>query len=294
MNPETSAMANVEAYGLRELIRDFRAKKWFLISSMFVCCLLAVMAGLLIPKEYTAKLTFEPVLSRSASSGFGSGVSSVTGALGGLASLAGGSLPGNTEDNEAIAVLQSELLTQKFIKRNNLLPTLYEHKWNQRRNEWNVDNSTGIPTLWDANRLFKRKIRTVIEDQKTGLYILSIRWKNPVQSAQWANELVAMTNSYLRHEAVQRAERDIEYLNAQAANARTVEIKRAIYTLLEEQIDREMLAKGLKEYALKVIDPAFVPERASSLGVFAWGLIGLIVGGTVGVLLIFLRAVLSE
>jgi hypothetical protein len=47
----------------------------------------------------------------------------------------------------------------------------------------------------------------------------------------WANELVRMTNDYLRDQAIQESERNIAYLNDQASKTDAVGAKQAIYAL---------------------------------------------------------------
>ncbi len=84
---------------------------------------------------------------------------------------------------------------------------------------------------------------------------MEITWTNPEQAAAWANGLVAMTNDYLRSEAITEAQRNIDYLNQRAANTTLMPVKQVIYGILENEINKEMLARGTKEYALKVSIP---------------------------------------
>jgi uncharacterized protein involved in exopolysaccharide biosynthesis len=165
---------------------------------------------------------------------------------------------------------------------------LYAKKWDSTALKWRVTDPKKIPTLWKANRDFK-KIRSVVDDKKANMVVLKITWKNPQQAAKWANDLVQMTNSYLRDKAIQEAERNIAYLNEQAAKANMVEARKSIYSLLETEINKEMLARGRDEYALKVVDPAFVPEKPSSAGPVVLGLLGFGLGCTAAVLMVFAR-----
>ena len=294
MNAMSNYVATDGNYGLAGLITDLQKRKWAVAAVVAFFCLSGVIAGLLLPKEYTAKVVFQPVLGESSSGGMGGNVGSLGGGLGGLAALAGVSLPGKSADKEAVAVLQSALLTRMFIQRFRLMPTLFPNKWNNVKQSWRASAAKSLPTLWLANQLFKKKIRKVVENQASGLYVLSIRWRNADTATYWANQIVALTNDYLRGVAVHRSERNIEYLKSQVSLTHDVEVKSAIYALLENQIYREMIAKGRREYALKVIDPAFVPHEPSSLGAVKMGIIGFVFGTLICILIVFALGILRS
>ncbi len=196
--------------------------------------------------------------------------------LGGLAGLAGGS--GDSKKAESVAVLQSEFLTESYIKNNDLLPILFYKRWDGAKGAWKVDSPDKAPTLWLANQYFKKNVRTVGTDSKSGLITLTIRWIDPKVAAKWANDLVALTNDYLRNKEIAESEASITYLDEEAAKTSDVEARQAIYRILESEINKITFAKGNKEFAFKILDPAVPAERASSLPTVAWILIGFFVG----------------
>ncbi|MFZ1867495.1 MAG: hypothetical protein WAU49_03300 [Steroidobacteraceae bacterium] len=249
---------------------------------LLICCAMALgivtgTAAWFLPREYESKVLLVPVVNNSSEDQLG-GLGSLASQFGGLASLAGLNLEGSTKKAEFVAVLQSEALTQKYIADNDLLPILYAKKWDPLHNRWKVTDQKKIPTLWQANRYFNNGIRTVATDQKTGLVTLTITWKNPQLAATWANGLVEMANDYLREKAITESERNIAYLTDQASKTDQVGVKEVIYSILQTEISKVMLARGNTQYAFTVVDPAFVPERPSSLGPEAWALIGFIGG----------------
>jgi uncharacterized protein involved in exopolysaccharide biosynthesis len=130
----------------------------------------------------------------------------------------------------------------------------------------------------------------VDDDPKTGIVTMSIEWKDPSQAAEWANGLVSLTNDYLRQKAIDDAQRTIAYLNQEIAQTNTVEVKSALYEFMEQQIRKEMVAKGTKEFALKVVDPAVPPE----LKTYPNGSLWTLGGGLGGVFLGLLVAVVKE
>ena len=75
-----------------------------------------------------------------------------------------------------------------------------------------------------------------------------------------ANGLVGLANELLRTRALEEAQRNIAYLNAQADRTNEVELRRAIFNLIESETKTLMLANGRTEYAFRVVDPAVPPE----------------------------------
>jgi uncharacterized protein involved in exopolysaccharide biosynthesis len=270
----------------RELLTEVKASKVMLCGLVAVFTLVGIVIGRLSHRQYEASTVLSPVADEG--SGRMGGLSALASQYSGLASLAGITLPGGSKKDESIAVLQSELLTERYIRDRNLLPILYADLWDPVAKKWRTTDPKKTPTLWKANRYFKT-IRGVMEDKKGGLVILTIKWTDPKQAAQWANDLVKITNGYLREKAIQEAQRNIAYLNEQATRTNVIEAQKAVYSLLETEINKEMVARGREEYALKVIDPAFVPERPSSAGPLLLGMLGFGLGCVVGVLVVFGR-----
>jgi LPS O-antigen subunit length determinant protein (WzzB/FepE family) len=97
-----------------------------------------------------------------------------------------------------------------------------------------------------------------------------------VLAAKWANDFVRMANDNLRDRAIAESERNISYLNEQAAKTDVVGIRQTIYNIMETEINKAMLAKGSEEYAFKIIDPAVVPEKPYSPRPRLWTLASLL------------------
>jgi uncharacterized protein involved in exopolysaccharide biosynthesis len=258
------------------------------------CTLLATLTSLLLPTRYTATSVLSPVTQRADSTrGLGTLGTIATEVGGSLAALAGFATAGDAARNEALEVLQSEALTEKYIADGQLLPVLYPDKWDPQRHAWRVSGRQ-VPTLWRANRYFDRSIRKVTISPKTGLVTLTITWSDPQQAARWANDLVRLTNDYLRGKALAETERHIAYLNGEAAKTQMVETRQAVFVVLRNELDRAMLARGSEEYALKVLDPAVPPEEASSPVKKLWAAAGLALGLFLGISFSFLRSAWRE
>ena len=273
---------------LAELLDALWRKKWLILCFAVLCAAGGAVVGWLMPKRYQATIVVSPMTDSSQNAQL-AGLSSLLSQFGGsLASLAGMGT-GDTKRAESITVLQSELLTERYIEQNNLLPVLYEHQWDARKQAWNETDPTQVPTLWKANEYFKKKIRDVTMDTKSGIVSLSITWKDPQVAARWANDLVKITNDYLRKKAIDESQRNIAYLNEQAAKTDVVQAKQAIYAILQTEINKEMLARGSEEYAFKILDPAKAPEKPSSPQWWLLALAGVAASLGISVLIAFVR-----
>lgn len=273
---------------LSEYLAALRRARWRVLVFVIACTLATTTIGFLLPRKYTAVIVVAPVTNAAGGSRLG-GLSGMVSQLGGLASLAGISLGEDTERAEILAVLESAALTERYIAQNNLLPVLFRKQWDPQTRQWKVTTPQKMPTLWKANQLFDKTIRVIATDPKSGIVTMKITWTNAAEAATWANGLVAMTNDYLRTKAIAEADRNISYLNEQAEKTNLVQVRQAIYTILETEINKEMLARGTEEYALKVLDPAQSPERPSSLSHTLWLLLGLFGSTGLALVSIFFR-----
>lgn len=264
--------------GLREFGRVMWRYRLLFAIVTSVCVVIAGIGGAMSVRKYKASVVFSVAEDQLNAM---SGLTGMISQLGPLATLAAGSLMGNTDQkSEAVAVLQSRALTNAFVQENDLLPVLFADRWDPVAKKWIVDRPEDVPTLWKANEAFK-KIRSVVQDNKTGLLTLSITWTDPQLAAKWANELVERANRHMQQRAIADSRRNLKYLNEQATQADSVELRNAIYKLIEREIQQVMLAQGNSEYALRIIDPAVPPETPSSSGMRTW-----LAGGLLGGLLI--------
>jgi uncharacterized protein involved in exopolysaccharide biosynthesis len=208
------------------------------------------------------------------------GVGSLSGQLGGLASIA--SLAGvnldssGGADREAKAILESRRLAEEFIKQNDLVDVI-------------LPKGTKDPTLWLAVKAFREGVLKIREDKRTGLTTLDVDWKDAAVSAKWANAIVALANERIRARAIDEANRNIKFLNEQIDKTKVVEVQHSLFTLIENETKTLMLANARPEYAFTVIDPAVPAERKSSPHRSVYVLVGAFIGGSIGLFAAYLR-----
>jgi len=270
--------------GLREYLEIAWRDKWLVIVITVVFAVSTAIAALLTPRKYTATVILAAVSNKT---GGGLSGGSVLSSIGGLA--LGGVLGHDSEKAESLAVLQSDILTTRYIREHNLLPVLFAKQWDPLTKQWRVKEAREVPTLWRGSQKFKDDIRNVNESTKTGLITMTITWGDPQLAAKWANDLVQLTNDSMRERAIADSERNIAYLNEQAAKTDVSQVRTAVYAILESEIRHEMIARGTQEYALKVLDPAVPPETPTSPKRTVWVIVSTITGMLMGLLLVVLR-----
>jgi uncharacterized protein involved in exopolysaccharide biosynthesis len=220
-----------------------------------------------------------------------SGLGGVVSQFGSIAALAGFSGLTGSNAQEAVAVLESRSFTAEFIRKRKLLPVLFSDDWDAREERWVVPEEE-IPTVADGVQLFDDSIRSVAIDLDTGLVTLGIEWRDPDVAAEWANGLTTEVNRTLRDREMREATRSLGYLHKQIEQSSMVEIRGALFKLVEEQEKRKMLAAVNDQYAFRVLDEAVAPERDAPVRPRA--LLILVTAVLIGLLFGFGAAMLAE
>lgn len=260
---------------LVEMWRILKSERARITAITALCAVISIIVSFLITPVYKAEILLLPVLDDRN----GTATSVLSSQLGGLASLAGLNVGGGgAGKDEAIAILQSRVLIDLYVKENALLPVLFASDWDENAGQWKSRSRDDIPTLWDAYKLIEKRVRQVNVDKRTGLVTLTIEWKDPELAARWAQGLVNRANAYLRAKAVESAENNLAYLQEQGRQAASIELQQAIYRLMETEIKKSMLANASEEYAFKVVDPPVVPEEKESPKRLRITVIGALVG----------------
>jgi uncharacterized protein involved in exopolysaccharide biosynthesis len=242
-----------------------------------ICTVAATVFALLATPIFKAQVVLTPA--RETDLGSGEGLASQ---LGGIASLAGVNLPeGGRQEQNSQAVLESDHLIDEFIRRNNLVPTL-------------SPDPRKLLTEWRATQLFKRQVVVITKDQRKGVVLVKIEWKDAATAAAWANEFVALANELMRRRALDESGRIVAYLTAQLEKTTDVDMRRILYGIVENETKKLTLANGRIEYAFQVVDPAVTPEVRVSPHRTIIVLIGAGLGLFIGFMIAFVRERLAQ
>lgn len=263
-------------------------KRWFVLGVTFLFTCVAMSYALLATQWYRSETTLKPTDLRA-------GITSQLGGFAGLATLAGIDLGVDGDAAEAIAVLRSREFQRDFISDLAIGDLLHEQagRWPgfRRHSGANID---GEPDLRQAMRFFNLSILRVVQDKKTGLVVLGVDWTDPVLAAEWANLLVERVNERTRLRAATRAEANIRFLSEELAGTTMVPLQQSIASVLEREYETLMLARGNRDFAFQVIDPAAPPDlrvRPKRTVIVA---LAAMLGFAVACAIVFVRAVIFQ
>jgi uncharacterized protein involved in exopolysaccharide biosynthesis len=262
---------------LRQIWQILWQGKGIVIATTIVFAVGSIAYALLAKEIFRAEVLLAPAAEQSAPM--------LGGQLGGIAALAGVSM-GDSNDVEALAVLQSRKFARDFIEQLDLLPVFFEKNWDAANKRWAQEDPDDVPDVRDGVKFFHEKILSVSEARSTGLVTLAIEWTDPDMAAAWASVLVQRLNDRLREKALQEAETNVAYLQSELASTTLVTLQESIGRLLESELPKLMLAKGNEEFAFKILDPAVSPKHRVRPKRALTVVIGTIMGGLLGMFMV--------
>ena len=294
-SPAPQAGHAEDAIDLSEMFSLLWKQKVTIVAVSLVFGIIAGVAAFLMTPKYEVNILLKPV-----DRGEQLANSSLSRRFGGLASLAGINLAGPADDATiAIATLKSRHLITTFIKEENLLPLLFDAKWDAEKGAWISDEGIWSlggkpPTLWDGHEFFKTDVMRVNEDPETGLVSLLITWTEPDVSVAWANALVRRANAYLQEKAKREAESNLAFLRQQLEITKVGEIRTALSDMITSEMERAMMANVSVEYAFRIIDPAAPPDLDdfTSPKRLLMVVLGIVLGGLLGIFGVIIRNII--
>ena len=264
---------------LLELVRTL-LKSWKLIvGSTTLCVVSSIVYAILSPEVYKAQTLLAPVREEKNNS-------STMSRFGGLAAMAGISIPGDSNVEQVIATLKSGKFLRFYIEKNELLPLLFEEFWDAQGKEWKFSEDIKKPTAVNAVATFRDLIE-IDRDVKSGLITLEVSWRNPKVAAEWANDLVKQLNKQLREKAIADSRKRVGYLEQELAKTTLKDMQDVLYNLLESEKQKAMLANVNEDFALEVIDPATIPKSREKPKRKLIVALGGLFGGFLGIFAVF-------
>jgi len=271
--PSPEPLYRGDELNLKELWKVLVEYKFLIITITILTTLSVIYYTSTMPTVYKAQVLMLP------SSGGSSGSSFSSGKLGGLASMAGISLGGSTagiEGEQALARLKTRSFLVDHIKEKNLKPILFANRWNEQSKIW-LDEA---PSDREASELLLDMIIISMNpEDRAGLVTFSLEWKNPDNSnkiADIANGLVSDINFKAKQRANLEAKNSISFLEKELEHTSILNSQTILYSMIEQQIHKIMIANIRDEFVFKIIDPAVIPERAESKPTLMIILIGIV------------------
>ena len=262
---------------LVELLKTLWKEKLFIIIVSTTITFLALIYILLLPNLYTSSAILK--LNQSDER---SGFSSIAAQYGGLASLAGISIPSNSSDKAdyVIEIIKSREFAAHISKFDDLPqmliafktfdkstntnifdPNIYnaaEQKWVRKPVNGNVE-----PTNLELHAKINQNL-SISKNKQSGFINISFEHKSPFFSKKMLDIIIRELNVKEREKDLIESTLAITYLQNQANSIEQSETRKAIFNLIESQLQIQMLTNIKKDYLLTSIDKPYVPENKSS------------------------------
>lgn len=275
--------------GLEDFIKPVWRGRWLIITCILIFGLAGITYAFVARKWYVATTVLMPVSENNMH-----GLAGQLGNLGLLTSLAGINLNTGNSAAASLGVLRSRDFAREFIEQQNLLHVLLWNQWNAKAGRWRESNPLRQPDIRDAIRYFDRDVLAVTQDRESGLVTVSIRWKDPVKAAAWANMVVERLNAEMRARALAEGDANIAFLEKEMATTTQMSVRAAVAQVIETELQKLMLARSNKQFAFRIIDHAQVPKYRAwpKRGIIA--VIGVFAGGLGGLFAVFTREVMKR
>ena len=232
---------------------------------------------------------------------------------GGLASLAGITLPTGGQVSKsliAIEVMRSRTFLTEFIAKYELLPALLAADYwdrDQRKLVLDPDIFDETSGKWGEEYLASGEkepssqmgyeafsgIFSVEQDVQTALVEVSIEYLSPDLAQAWVTLLIREVNEAMRNQDITKSEESIKYLKEKVLENQIADLDIVFYELIQTQVQSRMLAQLGEEYVFMTIDPAISPVLKSgprrAVITIIGSLSGLMLGIFVGLVFHYLR-----
>ena len=263
-----------------------------LITSVFV--LSSIAYSLSLPNLYTSSSVLR--LTEDSSNT----MSSLTNQYGGIASMAGISLPGATNDESfyIISTLKSKDFLKKILEFPEIKQKLaavdsYDHSTKKFKYKNTIyDDNTN---KWSKNisylaihELLKGKLK-VSQDPKSKFINISFEHISPEFSYEFLSLLIEQINKITREKDAEKSINSINYLKNQLDKTDQSDIRQSINQLIEMQLKTLMLANIEKDYLFSTIDPPFIPLMKSSPSRALICILITLLGGLISILTVLIK-----
>jgi hypothetical protein len=134
--------------------------------------------------------------------------------------------------------------------------------YNPETDVWLRAPRNGRPSEPTSLELYKQfmEVLSIEKDVNTGLVNISVEFYSPVLARDWLDALVKEVNEQMREIEISRAQKNVEFLTAQAENTQNIDMRTVFFQLIEEQTKTLMLAQVREDFVFTTIDPPVVAE----------------------------------
>tara|TARA_B100001013_G_C24599559_1_gene438202 strand:- start:381 stop:1319 length:939 start_codon:yes stop_codon:yes gene_type:complete len=226
----------------------------------------------------------------------------------GLASMAGISMPGAGEDKGALIVntIRSRAFLKHLLSFEDILPSImaaesYDSEtkkivfdsgiYDASDKSWTRKSSNGQqakPSYIEAFDVYITQME-INYNFTQRLVFVSVEHVSPIFAKEFLDLIIHEADTLIRNKDLQESSGALEYLVSEISKTSLIEMKSSINQLIQSQLETQMMAKVSTDYALKVIEPAFIPEKKSKPSRSLIVVLGTTLGFVFGIIWILAR-----
>lgn len=293
---------------LKELAATLWQAKRLIASCVAAALVLAAAYLWIAERKYTVRYTFLPASTEDSGNQFSG--------LGGLASLAGVSLPsGGTNDFKTFQMLlQSEEAASHLMKDKDLLKRIFPL-------EWDEDEQTFVEPSTSLRGIILRGIKTALtgetrpdymppnagrvafwleeafsksEDRDTGFLTLSSETPDPALIVDVMSATTKITDRIIRDRFVERGQESVDFYQQKIASARSREHREALAQLIAQEEQKLMLAYSSSYFVAQPLTTPSVSLRPTSPKASLVLALSIVLGAFLGAAVTLIRKALKH
>lgn len=251
--PECYGDHSDDEISLLDLFMVLVRRKGLITGLVFFTGLAAGVISLQMTNIYRSEATIAP---RELEQSKGKALTGALGGLGGLVASEFG-LGGGSDADRIDVLLKSRQLAHLVVEKHNLLPILFEKKWDGQKKAW---KETPAPTIQDAYKLIKDDLLKVTRDPKTDVITASIEHKDPEFAKTMMQYYLTELSEGLRAKVLKDAQENMRFLTEQLDRTTDPLLREKIYNMLAKEIEKDTFARAQTYYGFYVLDPPIAPD----------------------------------
>jgi len=273
-NPEDSI-------DILEIIQILWKQKILISLITLFFAIFSIYIALSLPNKYQSSALIKVSEVNNQSSG--GGLSALASQYGGLASMAGVSIPSSGLDSGTYVtkIIKSRqfakhLMSFEAIKLKLIAVSSYDAGSNKiiydneiydvSRNIW-VREASGVfqsePTYLEVHETALKALE-VDKDEETGLITISFEHLSPIFAQEIVSIVIREVNNVTREIKLRESKASLDYLKNALAAENNKDLRLSINSLISKQLSENMIASVKDDYLVSTIDPPIVPVYKSS------------------------------
>lgn len=293
-----------EGLNLKELIDALLKFKYFITVITLIFAFASVKYSISLPNIYTSKAVLQ-----FSDDGGSSQFSNIASQYGGVASLAGLSIPSqsSSKNHLAIATIQSREFVDHLIGFEGISANLMAAKefnpstkkiiydpeiYDSNKNQWirsNPPSRKKIPSNHEIYETIYNKTINLTLERDSGFLIITFEHLSPVFAKEFLDLLIQELNNVVREKDLNEATLALKYLENQLDVTIQKDVRQSINKLIEAQLKTKMFANTKDDYLVSSIDKPYIPEVKSSPRRLIICIIGTMIGFFLSCFLVLIR-----